>query len=108
MSSDQTPDDELKDQLPPVDPRIEARRNDVRSRRRLRIWITVGVAVVLVAAGFGVSKPSFPDGRETSRSSEGRALAPKIWRPQGGGNRCLGAGLGGRPRETTPSAWGIS
>ncbi len=61
MSSDQTPEDEQKDQIPPVDPRIEARRNDVRSRRRLRVWITVGVAVVLVAAGFGISQSPLLD-----------------------------------------------
>ena len=101
MSSDQTPDDELKDQLPPVDPRIEARRNDVRSRRRLRIWITVGVAVVLVAAGFGVSQSPLLDVDEIEVIGGPRTGADKILEAAGVevGTPLLGLDLSG-PRET--------
>lgn len=65
MPSDETtehrPQGQPQDPQPLVDPRIEARRNDVRSRRRLRIWITVGVVVVLLAIGFGITQSPLLD-----------------------------------------------
>ena len=47
--------------LPPLDPRIEARRHSVRSRRRLRLWITLGAVVVLLAIGFGITQSPLLD-----------------------------------------------
>ncbi len=43
------------------EPRIAERRRDVITRRRLRIWITAGAVVVVVALGWGFTQSSFLD-----------------------------------------------
>ena len=107
MSSDQTPDDELDDQVPPVDPRIEARRNDVRSRRRLRVWITVGIAVVLVAAGFGISQSPLLDVDEIEVIGGPRTGADQILEAAGVevGTPLLGLDLSGPRKSIAALPW---
>ena len=107
MTSDQTPDDELKDQLPPVDPRIVARRNDVRSRRRLRIWITVGIVVVLVAAGFGISQSPLLDVDEIEVIGGPHTGTDKILEAAGVevGTPLLGLDLSGPRRSIAALPW---
>lgn len=65
MPRDETPADRSRDRpqdpQPPVDPRIEARRNDIHSRRRLRVWITAGLVAVLLALGFGITQSPLLD-----------------------------------------------
>lgn len=101
MSSDQTPDDDLKDHPPPVDPRIEARRNDVRSRRRLRIWVTAGIVIVLAAAAYGISQSPLLDVDEIEVIGAPRTGAGQILEAAGVevGTPLLGLDLSG-PRES--------
>ncbi|WP_419926541.1 cell division protein FtsQ/DivIB [Candidatus Poriferisocius sp.] len=101
MPSVQTPDGGLADHRPPVDPRIEARRNDVLNRRRLRAWITAGIAVVLAAAAFGVFQSPLLDVDEIEVIGASRTGADQILEAAGVevGTPLLGLDLSG-PRKT--------
>ena len=107
MTSDQTSDNELKDHVPPVDPRIEARRNDVRSRRRLRVWITAGIAVVLAAAAFGISQSPLLDVDEIEVIGAPRTGADQILEAAGveAGAPLLGLDLSGPRKSIAALPW---
>ena len=62
----------------PVDPRIEARRNDIHSRRRLRVWITVGLVAVLLAIGFGITQSPLLDVDEVEVIGAPRTGAERV------------------------------
>ena len=92
---------------PLVDPRIQARRTVVRSRRRLRVWITIGVIVVLAAAAYGVTQSPLLDvdqvevigARHTSTAQVLEAAGIEPGRP------LLGLNLSGPRRAIAALPW---
>ncbi len=105
MPSEETPEDRIPSEAegphPPVDPRIEARRNDINSRRRLRVWITVGALAVLFAIGFGITQSPLLDVDEVEVIGARRTGTDMILEVAGiePGTPLLGLGLSG-PRES--------
>ncbi|WP_419917566.1 cell division protein FtsQ/DivIB [Candidatus Poriferisocius sp.] len=92
---------------PQVDPRIEARGHDVRSRRWLRLWITVGVVVALVAAAYGISQSALLDVDEVevigaSRTGAGKVLEVAAVEP---GTPLLGLDLSGPRTAIAALPW---
>ncbi|MCY3863246.1 MAG: FtsQ-type POTRA domain-containing protein [bacterium] len=111
MPADETPGDRpegrpLESELP-VDPRIEARRKDVHSRRRLRVWITIGVVVVLFAAAFGISRSSLLDVDEVEVIGARRAGVNQVLEAAGvePGTPLLGLDLSGPRRSIAALPW---
>lgn len=111
MSSDETSGDQPEGRPPepelPVDPRIDARRKDIRSRRRLRVWITIGVVVVLFAAAFGVSRSSLLDVDEVEVIGARRTGANQVLEAAGvePGTPLLGLDLAGPRRSIAALPW---
>ena len=110
MTSDQTPDDQIESQTEqhsPVDPRIEARRNDVRSRRRLRVWITAGIVVVLVAGAYGITQSPLLDVDEIEVIGAPRTGADQILEAAGveRGTPLLGLDLSGPRKSIAALPW---
>lgn len=105
MSADEAAPDraEPRPQGPqhPVDPRIEARRGHVRSRRRIRAWVTVGAAAVLFAIGYGVTQSPLLDVDEVEVIGAVRTGAEQVLEAAGvePGTPLLGLDLSG-PRES--------
>ena len=105
MPPNEKPEDltpsETEDPHPPIDPRIEARRNDVHARRRLRAWVTVGALAVLVAIGYGITQSPLLDVDEVEVIGARRTGADKVLEVAGIelGTPLLGLGLSG-PRES--------
>lgn len=106
MTSDETADGRPQDQ-PPVDPRIEARRHDVRSRRRLRVWITAGAVLVLLAIGFGVTQSPLLDVDEVEVIGARRTGAAHVLEVAGiePGAPLLGLDLSGPRRSIAALPW---
>ena len=92
---------------PAVDPRIEARRNDVHSRRRLRVWITIGVVVVLLAAAFGVSRSFLLDVDEVEVIGARRTGIQQVLEVAGvePGTPLLGLDLSGPRKSIAALPW---
>ena len=103
----QPPDPEPSDSKPPVDPRIEARRNNVHARRRLRVWITVGIIVVLLAVGFGVTQSPLLDVDEVEVIGARRTGADSVLEAAGiePGRPLLGLDLSGPRRSIAELPW---
>ena len=111
MSSDETPEDRSPDRpqssQPPVDPRIEARRNDVHSRRRLRVWITVGLVAVLLAIGYGITQSPLLDVDEVEVIGAPRTGIDQVLEAAGiePGTPLLGLDLSGPRRSIAALPW---
>lgn len=92
---------------PPVDPRIEARRKDVHSRRRLRIWIAIGVVAVLLAVAFGISRSSLLDVDEVEVIGARLTGADQVLEVAGvePGTPLLGLDLAGPRRSIAALPW---
>ena len=111
MPVDETPDDRPEDRPPetepPVDPRIEARRKDVHSRRRLRVWISIGVVAVLLAVAFGISRSSLLDVDEVEVIGAQRTGANQVLEAAGVelGTPLLGLDLSGPRRSIAALPW---
>ena len=92
---------------PEVDPRIEARRVGVRSRRRLRIWISIGVIAVLAAAAFGVTQSPLLDVDEVEVIGARRTSAAQILEAAGVelGTPLLGLDLSGPRKSVAALPW---
>lgn len=103
---------------PRVDPRIEARRNNVRVRRRLRAWISIGVAAVLVAIGYGITQSPLLDvdevevigarhtGAATVLEAAGVEPGDPLWRLNLGGPRSSIAALPWVDQVRSSRTWG--
>lgn len=112
MSSDRPPEGQPRDQAelqsqPSVDPRIEARRNDVESRRRLRLWITAGVVVVLLAAGYGITQSPLLDVDEVEVVGARRTSVTQVLEAAGieSGTPLLGLGLSSSRKSIAALPW---
>ena len=111
MSSDETTGDQSEGRPAapelPVDPRIEARRKDVHSRRRLRVWIAIGIVVVLFAAAFGLSRSSLLDVDEVEVIGARRTGANQVLEAAGEepGTPLLGLDLSGPRRSIAALPW---
>ena len=111
MPTDETPEDRQASRLPqpapPVDPRIEARRNDVHARRRLRVWITIGLVVVLLAAAFGISRSPLLDVDEVEVIGARRTGSIQVVEAAGVdlGTPLLGLDLSGPRRAIAALPW---
>ncbi len=95
------PEEQPEIPQPDVDPRIQARRSGVRSRRRLRAWISIGVIAVLAAAAFGVTQSPLMDVDEVEVIGARRTSAAQVLEAAGVevGTPLLGLDLSG-PRES--------
>ena len=111
MTSDEKTDDASpvppQDPQAPVDPRIEARRQDVRSRRRLRVWITAGIVAVLAAIGFGVTQSPLLDVDEIEVIGARRTGTARVLEAAGIdlGTALLGLDLSGPTRSIAALPW---
>ncbi|MXZ78271.1 MAG: FtsQ-type POTRA domain-containing protein [Acidimicrobiia bacterium] len=111
MPADETPGDRPEGRPPetelPVDPRIEARRKDVHSRRRLRVWITIGVVAVLLAVAFGISRSSLLDVDEVEVIGAQRTGANQVLEVAGVelGTPLLGLDLSGSRNSIAALPW---
>ena len=111
MPADETPGDQPEGRPPetelPVDPRIEARRKDIHSRRRLRVWISIGVVVVLLAAAFGISRSSLLDVDEVEVIGARRTGANQVLEVAGVelGTPLLGLDLSGPRNSIAALPW---
>ena len=121
MPADETPNDRPEGKAPEgkapegkppetqplVDPRIEARRNNVNSRRRLRVWIAIGIVVVLVAAAFGISRSSLLDVDEVEVIGARRTGAQRVLEVAGvePGTPLLGLDLSGPRKSIAALPW---
>ncbi|MYH73094.1 MAG: FtsQ-type POTRA domain-containing protein, partial [Acidimicrobiia bacterium] len=90
-----------------VDPRIEARRIGVRSRRRLRVWISIGVIAVLAAAAFGVTQSPLLDVDEVEVIGARRTSAAQVLEAAGVelGTPLLGLDLSGPRKSIAALPW---
>ena len=110
-TDDQVPDDQPEgppQQEPPaVDPRIEARRNNVQSRRRLRMWIAAGSVAVLVAVAFGITQSPLLDVDEVEVIGGARTGADQILEAAGvePGTPLLGLDLSGPRKSIAALPW---
>ena len=111
MPTDETSEDRSPDQpqdpQPAVDPRIEARRNDVHSRRRLRVWITVGLVAVLLAIGYGITQSPLLDVDEVEVIGAPRTGVDHVLETAGiePGTPLLGLDLSGPRRSIAALPW---
>lgn len=111
MPADETPGEQPEGRPSetelPVDPRIEARRKDVHSRRRLRVWITIGVVAVLLAVAFGISRSSLLDVDEVEVIGARRTGANQVLEVAGveSGTPLLGLDLSGPRRSIAALPW---
>lgn len=122
MSSDETSGDRPGDQAqaqpkgqskgqpkdrPLVDPRIAARRTGIRSRRRFRIWISIGIVVVLLAIGYGITQSSLLDVDEVEVIGAQRTGEADILEAAGvdPGEPLLGLDLSGSRRSIAALPW---
>ncbi|WP_420638269.1 cell division protein FtsQ/DivIB [Candidatus Poriferisocius sp.] len=92
---------------PPLDPRIQARRQRVRSRRRLRLWIGVGLVVVLVAIGYGITQSPLLDVDEVEVIGAQRTGADVVLATAGieRGDPLLGLDVSGARRAIAALPW---
>ena len=92
---------------PPVDPRIEARRHDIRSRRRLRMWISAGTVVVVLAIGFGITQSPLLDVDEVEVIGARQTGAARVLEAAGiePGAPLLGLDLSGPRRSVAALPW---
>ena len=106
-SEDQKPESPSAEPRPAVDPRIEARRNNVQSRRRLRVWITVGAVVVLAAIAFGISRSPLLDVDEVEVIGGTRTGTDQILEAAGvePGTPLLGLDLSGPRKAIAALPW---
>ncbi len=111
MTEDQKMDDLSQERLPshesPVDPRIEARRHDIRSRRRLRMWISAGTIVVVLAIGFGITQSPLLDVDEIEVIGARHTGAARVLEAAGIdlGAPLLGLDLSGPRRSIAALPW---
>lgn len=111
MPSDETLEgrtpSEREDPHPPVDPRIEARLNDIHSRRRLRVWITVGTVAVLLAIGYGITQSPLLDVDEVEVIGARRTGADRVLEVAGiePGTPLLGLDLSGPRKSIAALPW---
>ena len=98
---DDLPEDQSESSQLQVDPRIQARRTGIRSRRRLRVWISIGIIAVLAAAAFGVTQSPLMDVDEVDVIGARRTSAAQVLEAAGVevGTPLLGLDLSG-PRES--------
>lgn len=101
------PQDQLESPQPPVDPRIQARRTGVRSRRRLRVWISIGVIAVLAAAAFGITQSPLMDVDEVDVIGAQRTGAAQVLEAAGVevGTPLLGLDLSGPRKSIAALPW---
>ena len=106
-SEDQKPESPSAEPRPAVDPRIEARRNDVQARRRLRVWITVGAVIVVVAIAFGITQSPLLDVDEVEVIGGTRTGADQILEAAGvePGTPLLGLDLSGPRKAIAALPW---
>ncbi len=92
---------------PQVDPRIQARRTGVRTRRRLRVWISIGVIAVLAAAAYGVTQSRLMDVDEIEVIGAGRTSTAQVLEAAGIelGTPLLGLDLSGPRRSIAALPW---
>lgn len=111
MPPDETPGNRSperpQDPQPPVDPRIEARRNDIHSRRRLRAWIIVGLVAVLLAIGFGITQSPLLDVDEVEVIGAPRTGIDRVLEAAGiePGTPLLGLDLSGPGKSIAALPW---
>ena len=111
MPSEETPEGRSHEQPqgppPPVEPRIEARRNEVRSRRRLRVWITLGIVAVLLAIGFWITQSPLLDVDEVEVIGAQRTGTDKVLEVAGvdPGVPLLGLDLSGPRKSVAALPW---
>lgn len=101
------PESQSESPKPQVDPRIQARRTGVRTRRRLRVWISIGVIAVLAAAAYGVTQSPFMDVDEIEVIGAGRTSSAQILEAAGIelGTPLLGLDLSGPRRSIAALPW---
>lgn len=106
-SPDQPQGHQPQDPQPPIDPRIEARRNDIHSRRRLRVWIAVGLVAVLVAIGFGTTQSPLLDVDEVEVIGAPRTGVDQVLEAAGIelGTPLLGLDLSGPRKSIAALPW---
>ena len=101
------PEEQLESPQPQVDPRIQARRTGIRSRRRLRAWISIGVVAVLAAAAFGVTQSPLMDVDEVEVIGARRTSAAQVLEAAGVevGTPLLGLDLSGPRKSIAALPW---
>ncbi|MDE0116786.1 MAG: FtsQ-type POTRA domain-containing protein [bacterium] len=111
MISDEPPQNPHEDQpesaLPQVDPRIQARRVGVRSRRRIRAWISIGAIAVSAAGAFGVTQSPLMDVDDVEVIGAPRTGADRVLEAAGieVGSPLLGLDLSGPRRSIAALPW---
>ncbi|MCY3967165.1 MAG: FtsQ-type POTRA domain-containing protein [bacterium] len=90
-----------------MEPRIAARRTDVRARRRLRIWILLGVVGLLVALAWGFTQSPFLDVDEVVVIGAQRTGSQNVLDAAGieVGTPLLGLDLDGPRRSVAALPW---